>query len=197
MVRAWLGCIQLPQMQESHLSKPSSKVTRFVSQDAEINIQELRKNLWIEVIFFCGLLWTYEDAKIQSEPCRFCCSFGMSVKVYTTPASWSLKKELTLLSLNNTRIHRMFQKQVSLAKFLFPYLGLQQIVPICSSALVSCLCLSLELILYWVQKIHSSEMKSICLTLSLSTYKYVGFNVNFLFAFTEWCILERNLKACE
>lgn len=92
----------------------------------------------------------------------------------------------------------MFQKQVSLVKFLFPYSAFQQIVLVCSAALVPWLHFSrLELILYWVLKMHRSGMKLICLTLSLNIYKYVGFNVNLLLAFTEHCLLERNLKASE
>jgi len=92
----------------------------------------------------------------------------------------------------------MFHKQVSLVKFLFPYLVFRQIVLVCSFARIPWLCFScLKLILYWVQKMHRSGMKLICLMLSLNICKYVGLKVNLLLAFTERCLLARNVKACE
>lgn len=88
----------------------------------------------------------------------------------------------------------MFQKQVSLLKFLFPSLAFQQIL--CSLEFVSWLHFScLALILFWVQKMNRSGMEVICLTLSLNIYKYVGCKVNLLFAFRERGLLERNLRA--
>lgn len=54
-------------MQESYLSKPSSKVTDFVSQDAEANIQELRTEPTNQGNFLLLLSLNIRSCLVQSK----------------------------------------------------------------------------------------------------------------------------------
>lgn len=150
------------------------------------------QDLQIGIILFYCLIQTLEYNPVQTLQVLQLLLNGF-VKVSAIPASWNFKTGWLCFFWITSESTGCFRNNFALQSSCFLTWHSNRLC----SAFISWLHFSyLELILHWVQKMHRSGMKLICLTLSLDLYKYVGFSINLL-AFTEHCLLERNLKACE